>query len=115
MTLLERANKFLAKRQIETPYDVSHDELPSLLTAFAESVMPKWTYCEDAPPEVYGRYLCSTSKGKVQDLTFANKRWYCDLHNGSMDVIAWQVKPEPAPHRDIPTESQEGGETTTDR
>lgn len=37
--LIERAEAMLKSRHIESPFDVSHDELPSLLADFAADVL----------------------------------------------------------------------------
>jgi len=68
---------------------------------FAESLLPKWTYCEDALPERYDDYLITLANQSVCRAaysTFSND-WMIPGIGWASDenpVIAWQPLPAPA-------------------
>jgi len=72
-----------------------------LMADFAESLLPKWTYCEDALPERYDDYLITLANQSVCRAaysTFSND-WMIPGIGWASDenpVIAWQPLPAPA-------------------
>jgi hypothetical protein len=92
--LREKAKAYLADANPSYSKEVEKDmpEVTYWMADFAESLLPKWTYCEDALPETNGWYLISTFNGMVTHCEFSVRDGFYTY----LKVIAWMPKPAPA-------------------
>jgi hypothetical protein len=94
MTLLEQAKEFAEDCDLYN-YPIE------AMAEFAESVTPKWTYCNDAMPEDEGpEVFIVTIRYKDRLITtctmWHHGQWLVES-NAELSVVAWMPLPDPAP------------------
>ena len=107
--LIKKARTFTAQHELADFYSAvafsgySHaiDKWNETLADFAGSLLPKWTYCEDALPEDENDYVATVFDQYHQSFfvhwsMFRDGVWDIEGEDLNWKVIAWQPLPAPA-------------------